>query len=374
MSNKIYSQKLNIAVIFGGKSGEHEVSLASAIGVINSLDKEKYNIIPIAITKKGNWLIGDKGKEYLKLNSESIKESGISIEQSQSLVITNQDQSNLTNFMEGETGYSKIDLVIPIIHGNYGEDGKLQGMLEMLDLPYLFSDTLASALAMNKLKSKIIVKEAGLDVAKHIILHNELSVQLEIQLLDIDNIIKKLSLPIVVKPIESGSSVGIFISKTKDDLCLDIKEASKHGQIMLEEYKIGRELTVGVIGDDTPEVLAVTEIVPKKSGFYDYKSKYEDGGSEHICPAKIPDDILSKIKDSAIKAYTAIGARDLARVDFIWNQEDNKIHPGGTLYFLEINTIPGMTSSSIVPEQAKAVGMNFSEFLDKLIGLRVKSL
>jgi len=366
MLNKAYSQKINIAIIFGGKSGEHEVSLASAKGAIDALDRQKYNIIPIAITKKGNWLLGSKGEEYLKLNSKRIKESGISIEQSQSLVTVKQDQKSLTNFMEGDTGGLDIDLVIPIMHGIYGEDGKLQGMLEMLGLPYLFSDTLASALAMNKLKAKAIAKEAGLDVARHIVLEKEKY--------DADNIINQLSLPIVVKPIESGSSVGVFIVKKKDELISSIKEALKHGKIMLEEYKGGRELTVGVVGDDLAEVMSVTEIIPKKSGFYDYKSKYEDGGSEHICPADIPDDILVKIKKLAIIAYRAIGARDLARVDFIWSQDDNKSHHNGTLFFLEINTIPGMTATSLAPEQAKAVGMNFSEFLDKLIGFGLNRL
>jgi len=344
MSNKNYPQKLNLAIIFGGQSEEHEVSLASAKGVINALDKQKYNIIPIAITKKGKWIIGDKGKTYLE---------------SQDYTKFDDFESDLVNSIAGKVNNKKIDLVAPIIHGHYGEDGKLQGILEILKLPYLFSDILASALAMNKLKTKIMAKEAGLNIAKHLLIKKSDDYNL-------DDLIDQLSLPMVVKPIESGSSIGVFIVENKDELKVSIPRALKHGNIMLEQYISGRELTVGVIGDERPEVLAVTEVIPKKSRFYDYKSKYDKGGSEHICPANIPDDILAKVKDFAIKAFKSIGARDLARVDFIWSQDDDK------LYFLEINTIPGMTQTSLAPEQAKAAGMNFGEFLDKLINFGIK--
>ena len=354
------SKKINLAVMFGGRSGEHEVSLSSAGQVIKALAKNKYNIIPIAITKQGNWLVGSKGEEYLKLFSGKAEEDGISIKKSQSLVTIRNEEKGLVNYAEGKVKGKKIDLVLPILHGPYGEDGKLQGMLEMLGVPYVFSGTLAQALGMNKVKCKIIVKQAGVLVPADLAIAKGENYNL-------DKIIKKLSLPMVVKPMELGSSVGITIAKTKSALVKGIKQAFLHDdEVMLEKYIGGRELTVTVFGNNPPRALPVTEIIPVISEFYDYKAKYQDGGSKHICPAKIPNSVKKKISDYAVLAFKAIGCADLARADFIWDNKKNK------LYFLEINTIPGMTSVSLAPEAARVAGINFSRFLDKLIGEALK--
>jgi len=349
--------KLNLAVIFGGQSGEHEISLKSSSQVINALNKEKYNIIPIAITKGGNWLIGEKGKQYMEENLPlAQQEGGVTLEQSQRLV--GKTEKSLTNFVEGDLGEYKIDLVLPIVHGPYVEDGKLQGMLDMLGLPYVFSGTLASALAMNKYKTKLIAKKAGLVIAKDMVVGKKYK---------IEKIVKKLNLPAVVKPVELGSSVGISIAKTEEELKNSIDKALELGdEVLLEQFIKGRELTVAVMGNKSPKALPVTEIIPKISGFYDYKAKYQDGGSEHVCPAQISDDIYKKVQRYAVKVFKAIGCRDLARADFIFSENDGK------LYFLEINTIPGMTATSLAPESAKAAGMEFSDFLDKLISGAIK--
>jgi D-alanine-D-alanine ligase len=356
------SEKLNLAVIFGGQSSEHEVSLASVRSVINSLNKEKYNIIPIAITKKGNWLIGDKGEKYRELNDEFAgKENAISVESSQSLVSVPSDKKNLTNYIEGDIGDKRIDLAFPILHGPYGEDGKLQGMLDMLNIPYVFSDCLANAIAMNKEKANIIAKNAGVLVADNIILREKVAYNL-------DEIINKLSLPMVIKPLELGSSVGISISKNKEDLEKGIIEAFRYGtKVLIEKYIKGRELTVTIMGSsDNPLALPVIEIVPKISDWFDYKAKYEKGGSEEICPANIPEEIKEKVQKLAKKVYIAIGCKDLARADFIWDEKTDN------LYFIDLNTIPGMTATSLAPQAAKAAGMKFSEFLDKLIEYNIK--
>jgi D-alanine-D-alanine ligase len=356
------SEKLNLAVIFGGQSGEHEVSLASVRSVINSLNKEKYNIIPIAITKEGNWLIGDKGEKYRELNDEFAgKENAISVESSQSLVSVPSNEKNLTNYIEGNIGNKKIDLAFPILHGPYGEDGKLQGMLEMLNIPYVFSDCLANAIAMNKEKANIIAKNAGVLVADNIILREKVAYNL-------DEIINKLSLPMVIKPLELGSSVGISIPKNKEDLEKGIIEAFRYGtKVLIEKYIKGRELTVTIMGSsDNPLALPVIEIVPKISDWFDYKAKYEKGGSEEICPANIPEEIKEKVQKLAKKVYIAIGCKDLARADFIWDEKTDN------LYFIDLNTIPGMTATSLAPQAAKAAGMEFSEFLDKLIEYNIK--
>lgn len=353
-------QKIRIGLIFGGKSGEHEVSLKSAKEVMENLDKDKYDIVPIAITKKGNWLVGTKSQAYLELNSPMAeKAGGVSLEHSQGLVST-EKRGMLIDFSESNLADDKIDLVFPIGHGAYIEDGKIQGMLEMLGMPYLFSGTLASALAMNKQKTKLVAKNAGLKVAKEIILR-------ENKKYSVDKIIKKLGLPIVIKPIESGSSVGMSICREENQLEGAIKKAFEYSsEIMLEQFIRGRELTVTVMGNDPPKALPVVEIIPKVSDFFSYEAKYQAGGSEEICPADIPEEIRKKVQRYAIKIFKALDCNDLARADFIWNEATGKI------YFLEINTIPGMTAASLAPKAAKAAGLTFPQFLDKLIKLGIE--
>lgn len=347
-------KKLNLAVVFGGKSDEHEVSLKGAREVMNNLDPEKYNVIPIAVTKKGNWLVGDNGSEYMKLNLPNAQTAGgVSVEQSQGLVTTE-------GSFPSEDLISSIDLFLPIGAGAFIEDGTVQGMFEAMDQPYVFSGVLASALAMNKSKTKVIAKSAGLKVAKEMILNKNKKYNLE-------NVIKKIGLPAVTKPTTSGSSVGISISDSAEKLDIAIKEAFAYGsEVMIEQFIKGRELTAAVIGNKNPKALPIVEIIPKISTFFDYKAKYEVGGSEEVCPANIPDDIAKKAQKYAIKIFKSLGCRDLSRADFIWSATDNK------LYFLEINTIPGMTSASLAPKAAKAAGYSFGEFLDKIIGEALK--
>jgi len=352
-------KKLNIGLIFGGKSGEHEVSLKSAKEVMNSLDKDKYNIIPIAITKKGTWLIGHRGDEYMTLNLPKTEiEGGVSVEQSQSLVTTTEKRS-LDNFSEGESTM-EFDIIFPIGHGSYVEDGRMQGMLDMVGIPYVFSGTLASALAMNKQKTKLVAKNSGLKVAKEIVLRKNKKYSPE-------KIISKLNLPIVVKPIDAGSSVGMSICREAIELESAISKAFDYShEVMLEQFIKGRELTVAVMGNKNPKALPVIEIIPKVADFFSYEAKYQTGGSDEICPAEIPEDVRKKVQRYAIKIFKALDCKDLARADFIWEEKDNKI------YFLEINTIPGMTGASLAPKAAKAAGMSFSQFLDKLIKLAME--
>ncbi|MDZ4385005.1 MAG: D-alanine--D-alanine ligase family protein [Candidatus Moranbacteria bacterium] len=345
-------KKINLAVIFGGKSNEHEISLKSANEVINSLNADKYDIIPVAIAKNGQWLIGWAGQRYMEANlPKTVQEGGVD-----AVVI----ESGAVIFSGEELSKMEIDIVLPIGHGAFIEDGKLQGMLEMLDLPYVFSGTLASALAMNKQKTKLVAKNAGLKVAKEIVLKKG-------KKYNVGKITAKLGLPVVVKPTESGSSVGINIAKTAEELAGAIEAAFRYGQeVMLEQFIAGRELTVAVMGNRNPKALPVVEIIPKISTFFDYAAKYQQGGSEEVCPADIPEDIRKKSQKYAVKIFQALGCQDLARADFIWSEADNK------LYFLEINTIPGMTGTSLAPKAARAQGFGFSEFLDKLIGEGIK--
>lgn len=344
-------KKLNLAVVFGGRSGEHEVSLRSAQQVVAALDADKYTVIPIAITKGGRWLVGEAGQQYLDDNlAQAAREGGVGNDESES-------GSKLPE------NWPPIDLVLPILHGPFGEDGKLQGMLDMLGLSYVFSGTLASALAMNKSQTKIIAKKAGLKIAKDMVVAKGKKYAPE-------KIINKLGLPIVVKPVELGSSVGTSLANTQEELAAGIEKALEHGnEVLLEQFVKGRELTVAVMGDRSPKALPVVEIIPQVSGWFDYQAKYAVGGSEEVCPAEIPEDVRKKVQKYAVKIFQAVGCRDLARADFIWEASADPSTSSGQakLYFLEINTIPGMTATSLAPQAAKAAGMEFGAFLDKLI-------
>lgn len=304
--------KIKIALLSGGWGGEREISLKTGEQIYKALDKKNYQVFRY-----------DPKNDLGKFFSEALKK--------------------------------KFDLIFPALHGPFGEDGKLQGLLDILDIPYLFSGCLPSALAMNKYKTKVIIRKEGIVMARDILIRKN-------EKYNLNKIINKLSLPIVVKPSELGSSVGMSIPKTKKELEQGIKIAFKYDrEVLLEKFIKGRELTVPVMGNNPARALPVIEIIPKISDWFDYKAKYEVGGSEEICPAKISAKIKNKAQKQAIAAYKTIGCKDLARVDFIWEKGSDK------LYFLEINTIPGMTATSLVPKSAKAAGMTFSQFLDKLI-------
>ena len=309
--------KIKIALLSGGWAGEREISLKTGEQIYKALDKKKYQVSRY-----------DPKNDLGKFFSDALKK--------------------------------KFDLIFPALHGPFGEDGKLQGLLDVLGIPYLFSGCLSSALAMNKYKTKVIIGKEGLIMAPDILIKKN-------EKYNLNKIIKKLSLPIVVKPSELGSSVGMSIAKTKKELEPGIKTAFRYDrEVLLEKFIKGRELTVPVMGNNPAKALPVIEIIPRVSTWFDYKAKYEVGGSDEICPAKIPGKIKNKIQKQALAAYKAIGCKDLARVDFIWQKGSDK------LYFLEINTIPGMTATSLVPKSAKAAGLTFSQFLDKLISQAIK--
>lgn len=305
--------KLSIALLAGGISNEREVSLKTGAKIFDALDKDKYEV-----------------SRY-------------------------DPKVDLVRFFN-DAAAKKFDLVFPALHGPFGECGRLQGMLDMIGVPYVFSDCLASALAMNKAKSKLVAIDAGLSTAEDLLV-------LGGDTFPAADLIAKLGLPMVIKPIDAGSSVGISIASNETELVGGLGEAFKHSpSVILEKFVKGRELTVAVMGSrKNSHALPVIEIIPKVSAWFDHKAKYETGGSEEICPAQIPDTIRDRVQVDAIKIYNAIGCKDLARADFIWSEADDK------LYFLEINTIPGMTATSLAPQAARAAGMDFSEFLDKLI-------
>lgn len=243
----------------------------------------------------------------------------------------------------------KIDVVFPVLHGKYGEDGKIQGFLEMLHIPYVGADVLGSALSMDKIVTKYLFKAIDIPTPAFWIINQ-------------GQRIRSLPLPCVVKPSDAGSSVGVTIVKKRKDLVPAIRKAFQESpRVLVEKYVHGTELTVGILGTSRPKVLPIIEIIPQQDGFYSYRAKYAQGGSKHICPARLPSSLTRRIQKTALKIYTTLNLKSMARIDFMYQKKSKKF------YCLEINTIPGMTDTSLLPEAAKQAGLPFSQLLDLLI-------
>ncbi len=257
------------------------------------------------------------------------------------------------------------DLVFIALHGSPGEDGTIQGLLDTLEIPYVGSGVLASALGMDKFRSKLFFAAIGIPSPFYMVIHNK---ELEKFSLDqmSDRLIDSIGLPLVIKPVNEGSAIGVTIVKEKEKVKEAIEIGFKHGdELIVEECIIGTEITVGVIGNEDPRTLPIVEIV-SDNDFYDFEAKYE-GKSHHIIPARVSDEEAEKSLKYAIAAHRGLGCRDFSRIDFIVSKED------GIPYILEINTIPGMTSVSLFPDAAKADGLEFPELIDELVKLSIKN-
>jgi D-alanine-D-alanine ligase len=335
-----------IAFIFGGRSKEHEVSVLSAASVIRAVDKAKHEIAPIGIDKSGKWY---------KINSDIAE-------------ITSLDNPLVSGmFLLGiptnpvEVA-DEVDLAFPLIHGTYGEDGTLQGLFEILDLPYAGCSVASSAISMDKIFTKELLIRAGLPVCKHsVIIEAKYIANRESEL---NRVSEELTFPLFVKPANMGSSVGISKVYGCEDLGTAITEALKHdSRVIIEETVVGRELETGVIGISSAQVASVGEI-RCSTDFYDYDAKYrEDGGTQLHIPADIPEKIRDEIKELAVTAYTVLGCDGFARVDFFYNEEAEKV------YINELNSIPGFTAYSMFPLLFGASGVSYSELIERIIEL-----
>jgi len=316
-----------IAVILGGASAERPVSLKTGAEVAKAIDRNQYDIV---------MLDGATENQLAKIDGEKFP--------------------SFESYL-ADPNNSKPNLAFLALHGSFGEDGGIQSYFDNIGLKYTFSDSKSSRLAMDKAAAKKAYQQAGIQTADEIILENSQ--------VDIDGIIEKLGLPVVVKPIEQGSSFGVSIIKNKEKLQLAIDEAFKFDKrVMLEEYIKGIEITVATVGNRDPEAMPVIEIRPKgKSEFFDYTAKYSESGCDEICPAKIENEIARKAQSIAILAHKTLGCSGISRTDMIIQDETNNI------YTLETNTIPGMTPASLLPKAAKAAGYSFSELIQKIINL-----
>ena len=346
--------KLKLGVVFGGMSTENEVSCVSGISVMKHLNKDKYEINPIYIDKNGNWF---------KLRIEDIEKEGEELENREII-------SNVIEYIK------EMDVIFPVLHGLYGEDGTIQGLLELLKVPYVGCGVLASSVGMDKVYTKVIFDKANINQTNHVYIrkYNEdyiyIDEKFDEQILNIDEILKividKLKFPMFIKPSNSGSSVGINKAHNAQELKSAIEEAAKYdNKILVEEGIIGREVECAVLGNEDVISSCVGEIKAADE-FYSYDAKYNNEESKTLIPAEISKEKSEEIQKIAVKAFKAIDGKGLSRVDFFIEDKTQKV------YINEINTLPGFTSISMYPKLFNQVGIGYAELLDKLIELALK--
>jgi D-alanine-D-alanine ligase len=351
-------RKINVALLFGGKSTEHEVSLQSAKNIINAIDKEKYEITLIGIDKRGQWYLCDQ--EDFLLNEDNPKE--IMMKHGGIPVVFQMGKSadQLICFAEKIVTKS-IDVVFPILHGTYGEDGTVQGLLKLANIPFVGPSLLGSGIGMDKDVTKRLLRDAGIPIARSLTYH-----QWEQQAIDIETVVEQLGLPIFVKPANLGSSVGISKVKNKEEFLAAIKKAfSFDNKILIEEYIEGQEIECAVLGNEFPIASAVGAIIPQQE-FYSYTAKYiDEKGATIQIPADIPRQIVTLVQDLAVKAFQVLCCEGMARVDFFLTK-DHKV------LINEINTIPGFTKISMYPKLWGISGVSYKELIDRLIQLALE--
>ncbi len=342
---------IKLGVIFGGVSNEHDVSVLSGKSIIHYLDRQKYEIYPIYIDKKGIWFTLESNCDDFEIKDCSMID-------------------DIFTFLKS------MDVIFPVLHGKFGEDGTIQGMLEMLNIPYVGCGVIASSIAMDKVYTKIILNTVNIKQTKYqcikknknkYVTTDKKGNELELTLQEITSKIEDfLEYPIFVKPASSGSSIGVNKVYNKKELENSIIEACKiDKKVLFEETIVGREIECAVLGNDSVKASCVGEIKPAND-FYTFDAKYNNKESKLIIPAEISDETANKIKNIAIKAFKVISGKGLARVDFFVNEKTNDI------YLNEINTMPGFTNISMYPKLWEKSGLSYSSLLDKLINLAIE--
>lgn len=350
------NKKITVGVIFGGKSGEHEVSIASAISIIKNISKKKYKILPIGIHKNGKWAIGSLSYRLVPENLKKFLTSPKKNPKKKQYV----SLARQLPYIHPNT----VDIAFPVLHGTYGEDGTMQGMLELANIPYVGSGVLGSALGMDKVVQKELYKLHGLNQVKFFCIKKKDWSRNKKHILRF--IEKNYDYPIFVKPANLGSSVGISKAKNKKDLIKAIKIASQYdNKILIEEGLIHiREIECAVLGNDNPKASVCGEVVPSNE-FYDYSAKYIDNASKIFIPAKLNKRTEKKIQSMAIQAFTILNLSGMARVDFFLTKKN-------IIYINEVNTIPGFTSISMYPKLWEASGLPYAKLIDKIISLALE--
>ncbi|WP_010272711.1 D-alanine--D-alanine ligase [Paenibacillus senegalensis] len=360
------TKKIRVGLLFGGKSGEHDVSLQTAQAVINALDHSKYEIQPFYITKEGQWKAGQTLHgpiNEIKQLTGNEEPPSLDNESRQGIHFLFNDFSSKEVAVSDEAGQSDktLDVVFPLLHGTFGEDGTVQGLLEMANIPYVGGGVLASAVGMDKVMMKKLFAQAGLPQCVY--RYFKKSQWLKDQAYFLMEIEVAVGYPCFVKPANLGSSVGVSKASNREELLQAIDEAFRYDlKVIVEEYVNAREIEVSVLGNDDPQASVPGEVVSSNE-FYDYRAKYIDGKSALIIPAEVSEETAKQLRDMAITAFQAIEGSGLARVDFFVGKDDGKILVN------EINTMPGFTPFSMYPLLWKESGKSYQELLDDLITL-----
>jgi D-alanine-D-alanine ligase len=382
-------EKLRVGILFGGRSGEHEVSLLSAASVLNAIDKEKYEVVPIGITKDGRWLTAEHAENLLtgklmleprnlRAGDPDITQPAAVLARGEAVVVPPEPIHRQSGIIPFQTDASpmrrasdraiNVDVIFPVLHGTFGEDGTIQGLLELADIPYVGAGVLGSAAGMDKDIMKSLFIAGGIPIVKHVtILRSEWANDPK----RVERLVGKLKYPVFVKPANLGSSVGISKAHNKKELGPAIEEAAKFDRKIVIEQGVGgnkdkaREIECSVLGNDAPVASLPGEIVPVKE-FYDYNAKYLDEGSQLIIPAKLTKSETKKVQELAVRAFKAVDCSGLARVDFLMDPKTHKI------YLNEINTMPGFTAISMYPKLWAASGLAYPDLIDRLIQLGIE--
>lgn len=358
------TRKIRIGLLFGGRSGEHEVSLRSALAIQRALDSSKYDVTPIGITKHGQWVIGPAAQAALTGAGNLADLPANSVE----AVLPGKPHAggllHLTNPNTPSTVAAELDVVFPVLHGTFGEDGTLQGLLELADLPYVGAGVTASSVGMDKGVFKAVMQGAGIPVLPYqVVLRSAIETDLEAILTAAEH---AFHYPVFTKPCNLGSSVGISKAENRAQLAAGLQEAARWDRRVLIEQGIpARELEISILGNDRPIASIVGEIRPRRA-FYDYVAKYISDDSELLIPAPISPELAQIVQSYAIAAYKAIDGSGLARVDFLLDRDR------GELYINEINTMPGFTEISMYPKLWEASGISFEELVDRLVALALE--
>ena len=363
------SSRVRVAVVFGGRSSEHAISCATAAGVLAAIDHERFDVVPIGITKTGQWVLMPDDAKALALKGRHLPE--VTPASGAELVLPARPEASEMLVLEsGQTpgALANVDVVLPLLHGPFGEDGTLQGLLELADMRYVGSGVSASAVMMDKHLMKVVFASAGLPVGPYVVITDKEWRRDKAACMDA---VASLSWPVFVKPARAGSSVGISRVTSMDDLEAAIEMAREHDpKVVVEAGIVGREIECGVLeghGSDRPRASLLGEIeVVAHHDFYDFEAKYLDEQDVQLsCPADLPDDVAETIRARSIDAFEAAGCEGLARVDWFYA-------PDGRIYLNEINTMPGFTPLSMFPQVWNATGLDYTALITDLLELALE--
>ncbi len=369
MVSKVSSgeQRICVGILFGGRSGEHEVSLASARSILEQIDRGRYEVVPIGVTKQGEWIVGGDPLHMLS--------AGLSKDSTPATLLADPSRRGLWNIQAAAESEAeeraitavrraRLDVVFPVLHGTFGEDGTVQGLLELAGIPYVGSGVLASALAMDKASANDVFRAHGLPIAPYVVVKRKTWQQRPTQV--VEEIEAALSYPVFVKPANLGSSVGISKAHHRGELPSAFDLAARYDRKLVIQQGIeAREIEVSVLGNDDPIASIPGEVIPSRE-FYDYQAKYIDDDSELVIPARLDEETTRRVREMAVIAYRALDCAGMARADFLLEK------PTGKLWLNELNTIPGFTQISMYPKLWEATGVSYPELIDRLIALAIE--